>query len=384
MPKATLSAAFAANATCRQGKRRTDYWCDQISGFVLSVRESGGATWSLRYLQNGRQRDHKIGRYGEISFDQARKAARRIRAEVVLGGDPMAERQEKRAVITYAALSVMHLEFSKPRIRSFESLEMIIRRHLLPRWGRLRLDEITPQVIAKWLGEKSEEGLAPATVEKIRVVFGRSFELARQWSIPGADKNPVRGVRGPKFDNARQRFLSIEESNRLLHAAGQSQNVQLRPLIALLLLTGARLGELVKAQWKDVDLERRSWLIPVAKTKPRYLPLARAAVEILENLPRFENCPWVIPNPETRRPFVSVKHAWQKTRRDARLCDVRLHDLRHTHASQLANSGISLLTISILMGHRDLASTKRYSHMTDASLLSAVEAGASKLSEQWG
>ena len=200
--------------------------------------------------------------------------------------------------------------------------------------------------------------------------------LGRRWGIAGCTDNPTRGIQRPKFDNARQRFLSTEESNRLLDAAGQSLSVQLRPLIALLLLTGMRLGELLNAQWKDIDLERRSWLIPIAKTKPRYLPLARAAVEVLESLPRFENCPWVIPNPETRRPFVSVKHAWQKARRDARLPDVRLHDLRHTHASQLANSGISLFTISILMGHSDLASTKRYSHLTDASLLSAVEAGA--------
>jgi len=67
--KVTLSSAFAQNAVCLPGKRRTDYWSNQIPGFILSVRESGQATWSLRYVQNGRQRDHKIGRYGDITFD---------------------------------------------------------------------------------------------------------------------------------------------------------------------------------------------------------------------------------------------------------------------------------------------------------------------------
>lgn len=384
MPKATLSAAFAQNAICQPGKRRTDYWCDQISGFVLSVRESGGATWSLRYLQNGRQRDHKIGRYGEISFDQARKAARRIKAEVVLGGDPMAERQEKRGIITYSALSVMHLDHAKSRMRSYDSLEMIIRRHLIPRWGKLRLDEITPQAVAKWLGEKSEEGLAPATVEKIRVMFGRSFELARQWSIPGGDKNPVRGVRGPKVDNGRQRYLSAEEVGRLLEAAGKSLNVQLRPLVAIAVLTGARLGEIRLARWEDIDLGRRSWLVPVAKTKPRYVPLSQAAINVIEALPRFEGCPWLVPNPETKKPFVSIKHAWQKVRRDARLPDLRYHDLRHSAASFMINSGIDLFAVGKVLGHADYKSTMRYSHLANETLLSAVEAGASKLSEQWG
>lgn len=385
MPKATFSAAFAANATCRPGKRRTDYWCDQISGFVLSVRESGGATWSLRYLINGRQRDHKIGRYGDISFDQARKAARRLRSEVVLGGDPSAAKEEKKAIPTYAELSVQHLDHAKTRMRSYDSLETIMRLHLVPHWGRLRLDEIAPQAVAKWLAEKSDEGLAPATVEKIRAMFGRSFELGRQWSIPGSDKNPVRGVRGPKFDNRRQRFLSASEAGRLLKVAGYSRNKLLRPIVGLLLLTGARVSELLHAEWRHIDLDRRSWLIPVTKNgKARHVPLSQAAIDIIKKLPGSEKCQWLVANPETGKPFVSIKHAWQKTRTDALLPDLRIHDLRHSAASFLVAAGIDLFTVGKILGHRQITSTAIYAHLANETLLSAVEAGASKLSEQWG
>lgn len=225
----------------------------------------------------------------------------------------------------------------------------------------------------------------PATVEKIRVMFGRSFELGRRWGIAGSDNNPTRGIQRPKFDNRRERFLSPDEAGRLLKAAGKSLNPQLRSIVGLLLLTGARVSELLHAEWKHVDLDRRSWLIPVSKTgKSRYVPLSQAAIDIIEQLPTFDGCPYVIPNPETKKPFVSIKHAWQTARREARLTGLRIHDLRHSFASLAAAAGIDLFAIGKILGHADYKSTMRYSHLANETLLSAVEAGASKLSGQWG
>ncbi len=378
MPKQTLTAAFCRDAVCPQGKRRIDYWDTHVPGWVMEIRETQRRSFYLRYAdQSGRQRQILIAG-SEVPFDQIRKAAIRMRSDVVLGGDPLASKREKRGTPTYGELCALHLEHSR-RLRSYSSIETIMRLHVLPRWSRVPLDQITTQAVAKWLGEKSDEGLAPATVEKIRVMFGRSFELARQWSIPGGDKNPVRAVRGPKFDNGRQRYLSAEEVDRLLKAAGRSLNVQLCPLIALALTTGARLGEIRLARWIDIDIERRSWLIPVAKTKPRYVPLSQAAIDIVQALPRFEGCPWLIPNPETKKPFVSIKHAWQKARRDAGLPGLRIHDLRHSAASFMINSGVDLFAVGKVLGHADYKSTMRYSHLANDTLLAAVEAGAARM-----
>ena len=105
MPKATLTAAFCLTATCVPGKRKTDYWDTHIPGWVLSVRESEGRTYCLRFIANGRQRELKIGGFHDITFDQARKAARRLRSEVVLGGDPAGAKEDKKAIPTYAELS---------------------------------------------------------------------------------------------------------------------------------------------------------------------------------------------------------------------------------------------------------------------------------------
>ncbi len=202
MPKATLSAAMCATAHCPPGRRRVDYWDSQVPGFVLSVRANGGKTYVLRFIQNGRQREYRIAGYSDVTFDAARKAARRLRSEVVLGGDPSAARQQKKSIATYATLAAQHVAHAKASQKSWWSVEGIIRNHILPRWGRLRLDEITSQAIALWLAEKSNEGLKPATVEKIRVVLGRSFELGRQWAVPGSEQNPVRNVPRARFEIA--------------------------------------------------------------------------------------------------------------------------------------------------------------------------------------
>ena len=150
MPKVLLSNAVALAASCQPGKRKTDYWDSQTPGFVLEARESGGRTYYLRYFdQTGRQRQHKIGGFNDISFDQARKAARRLRSEVVLGGDPAGAKEDRKAIPTYAELSAQHLAHAKTHMKSFDSLETIMRLHVVPRWGRQRLDEITAQDVGK-------------------------------------------------------------------------------------------------------------------------------------------------------------------------------------------------------------------------------------------
>lgn len=221
--------------------------------------------------------------------------------------------------------------------------------------------------------------LGSGTVEKMRVILGRSFVLGARWEVMGADKNPTRGVARKPLNNARERFLSAEEAARLRDAVAVSNNTQLKHIVGLLLLTGARLRELLDAKWENVNVERKSWLIPTSKTgKPRHVPLSTAALAIIANLPRFDDCPWLVPNPVTNMPFVSIKHGWQRAIRVARLPGLRIHDLRHSAASFMVNSGVDLFAVGKVLGHASYQSTQRYSHLASDTLLAAVEAGAAK------
>lgn len=385
MPKIKLDSAFCLTAQCEPGRRKTDYWDTATAGFVLECRPSGGKTYYLRYIDSaGRQRAHKIGGHGDISFDQARKMARKLRSEVVLGGDPAGAKEERKAIPTYADLSKQHLGHAKTYQRSYATTEMYMRRHIVPRWGKLRLDEIRQQDVARWLAEKADSGLALATVEKIRVIFSRSFELAQRWGIPGSQPNPLKGMPRRKFSNARQRYLTPAEAEKLLKATRQSLNPQLYNIVALLLLTGARKTELLTARWEHVDLERKALHIPTSKTgKPRYVPLSQPAIEIIEQLKRWPDCPWLLPNPETRQPYTDIKRAWDTARDAAGLKGVRIHDLRHSAASFMINAGIDLYAVGRILGHADHQSTMRYSHLANDTLLAAVEAGAARMQSGW-
>lgn len=385
MPILQLSAAAAMAAICPPGTRKVTFRDTAVRGFALEVRSSGSKTWALCYTdEGGRQRQFKIGAYGDISFEKARKRAEQLRSEVVLGGNPAAKKEVKKSTPFYADLARQHLDHAKAYQRRPDNTESVLRLHILPRWGKLRLDEIKTQDVTKWLAEKGAGGLAPATIEKIRVVFSRSFELARQWETPGGAVNPVRNVPRKRFNNARERYLTAAEADRLFQALEASDQPQLKPIVELLLLTGARKRELLDAQWQHVDLERRAWFIPTTKTgKPRHVPLSQDAIDVIQTLPRFPGCPWLLPNPKTLKPFVDFKRTWDTARDAAGLHGLRVHDLRHSAASFMINAGTDLYVVGRVLGHADHQSTMRYSHLADDTLMKAVEAGAAKLKAGW-
>lgn len=381
MPKQKLDASFCLLATCEPGKRKIDYYDTSITGFVLEVRPNGGKTYYLRYQDDhGRQKQHKVAAYADISFDKAKKEAQRLRSQVVLGGDPAATKEQKKAIPLYSTLAEQHLAHAKTYQRSYDTTAMYVNRHITPKWGKHRLTDITQQGVAQWLAEKAGEGLAPATVEKMRVILGRSFELAKQWGMAGSDKNPTRGIPRKPINNARDRYLNAAEAKRLMTAVEASRNPQLKFIVGLLLLTGARVSELLNAEWKHINLDRRVWLIPTSKNgKPRHVPLSKSAIDILNAVPKFDKCGYVLPNPETLKPFVSIKHGWQTARDEAKLPDLRIHDLRHSAASFMINAGVDLFAVGRVLGHADHKSTMRYSHLANDTLLAAVEAGARKM-----
>jgi len=156
-------------------------------------------------------------------------------------------------------------------------------------------------------------------------------------------------------------------------------------IVSLLLLLGCRKRELLDSRWSDFDLERRNWRIPMSKSgKSRHVPLSMAAIEILSQLPRWEGCPYTIPNPKTLLPFVQIQRPWDNVRIAAGLPDIRIHDLRHSMASNMVNSGQSLFLVSKVLGHTTLRMTERYAHLSQETLLAAVDAAANHTGTDWG
>ena len=144
-------------------------------------------------------------------------------------------------------------------------------------------------------------------------------------------------------------------------------------IIKLLLLTGARKREILDARWEDIDLSLGTLKIPLSKSgKPRYIVLSLVAVDLLKSIPRLTSAPWVFVNEITRRPPRSIFYAWDTIRRRVGIENVRLHDLRHSYASFLVNSGHSLYEVQSLLGHANASMTQRYAHLSQGRLRDAA------------
>ncbi|MHB8056831.1 MAG: tyrosine-type recombinase/integrase [Desulfuromonadaceae bacterium] len=386
MPVVVLSAQFVNTATCPEGKNKENFYSHEIKGFLLEVRASGSMTYAVRYRDShNRQIQHKIGDTKSISFDKAKNAARQIRSRVVLGEDPAGEKRNKRLVPTLDEFSRdRYFPYAKGYKRSWRSDDSIYRNHLLPQFGRCHLDEISHQSIIEFYHGLLAVGYAKATCNRVLVLIRLMFNLAKKWKIPGAEFNPASGV--PLFDanNARERYLTVEETQRLHAELEHSGNPQLKNIIALLLLLGCRKRELLDSRWEQFDLERRSWRIPMSKSgKARHVPLSNAALAVLALLPKWDRCPYVVPNPKSRQPYSSVYRTWNTARLNAGLPEVRMHDLRHSMASNLVNSGRSILEVSKILGHSQLKTSQRYAHLSQDTLLAAVDAAADATGTNW-
>lgn len=168
-----------------------------------------------------------------------------------------------------------------------------------------------------------------------------------------------------------ERYLSVDEAERLYGAVCKSENTMLQYIVPMLILTGARKREVLDAKWEDFDLGRRSWRIPISKSgKARHVPLSDGALNVLASMPR--KVEWAFANPETGKPYVSIFYAWNTARKSAGLSNVRMHDLRHSFASLLINSGRTLYEVQHIFGHTQVKTTQRYAHLSQDTLLAAA------------
>jgi integrase len=204
------------------------------------------------------------------------------------------------------------------------------------------------------------------------------FNLARTWGVFGGD-NPAAGIELFK-EEKRDRFVKPEELPELFKAIQKEPNPYRAAAFLILLLTGARKTEVLCMRWEDLDLKQATWRIPETKAgRPHLLPLPRAAVKLLAHLPRQEGSPYVFPGRRQGQHLVKLSKAWKTIRQEAKLEDVRIHDLRRTLGSWLAASGASLPLIGKALNHSQVSTTAVYARLDLEPVRVALEANAKKM-----
>ena len=326
---------------------------------MLEVRHTGGKTFYQRYRDaHGRERQFKIGAAHILTVSQARRKARMVLAEAILGRDPQQEREELRCIPRLEEfIDQSYMPYAKNVKRSWQTDETILRIHILQKFGALHLDEISNQAIADLLSRMRDQGYASGTVNRVLILLRFVFNLARKWGVPGAVENPTAGLKTAP-DVCRERFLAHDEVQRLLSALETDENRVAARAIKLLLFTGARRNEVTHAKWEHLNWNRRTLLVPRAKSgRPRSIYLNSAALDLLRGIERTDGNPFIFPSPVTGRPSPSLHFPWWRIREKAGLLDVRLHDLRHSFASFLVNQGVSLYVVQGLLGHTQARTT---------------------------
>jgi integrase len=377
-----LTQSFVDTSACPAGRRKADFTDRTAKGLVLEVRATGGKTYYLRYTnERGKQRMYRLGDATFLTLAQARKKCHAAQSRLQTGQDPCEEKKAARSVPTFADfIEQQYLPYIRSYKRSWADDVGLLKNHLLPRFGKQHLDEITRQDIQKMHHDRRASGAAPGSANRLLILTRYAFNLALRWEVPGLKSNPCKGVPLMEENNKKERYLSTEEAKRLYESVCRSENQMLRYVVPMLILTGARKREVLDAKWEDFDIPRRTWRIPMTKTgKARHVPLNDGALQILATMPRHPDCPWAFANPDTGKPYVSIFHAWDTARQRADLADVRLHDLRHSFASLLINSGRTLYEVQHILGHTQVKTTQRYAHLSQDTLLAAANAATRAL-----
>jgi len=375
MPKVTLTSSIVASTKCPTDKRKLDLFDQNTKGLLLEVRASGGKTYYIRYTSaRGKICQLKLADTRDVSLVQARQLTDQTRNRLAMGEDPQEAKAALRSVPTFAKfVEEDFLPHIKTYKRSWECDVSLLNNHLLPTLGHLHMDIIDRRDVQRLLTSRREMGKAPGTCDRMLILARHIFNCAIKWKTPGVKTNPAKEVDLLKVDNKRERFLSQEEMQRLYISVLASDNPMLKYIVPMLLVTGARKREVLDARWDDFDPENRLWRIPFTKSgRPRTVPMSDGVMSVLDAVPRIAGSIYVFPNPSTKMPFVTIHNTWDKARRQAGLGGVRMHDLRHSFASILINSGRSLYEVQHLLGHTQVKTTERYAHLQQDTLLQAA------------
>ena len=349
---------------------------DAVKGFGVRITAGGGRAFILNYRRklDGRERRYTIGSFPDWGTTAAREEAKRLKRAIDGGADPVGEQEENRAAATVADLCGRLERDYLPRNRPSTQrvYRQQIRTEILPAFAKTKVAAVSHADVDGFHHRLSAR--APTHANRTIAVLSRMFSLAVRWGW--RSDNPCKGIERNQ-EKKRHRYLTGAEISRLSTALGKLEDVSAANAVRLLLLTGCRRGELLAARWCDVDLEAGLWTKPASTTKQAALhrvPLSAAAVQLLTEMrgEAGDNAEWIFPaRGGGHRPHIN--EAWIRLRKTANLPDVRLHDLRHTYASVLASSGLSLPVIGALLGHSTPVTTARYSHLSDNPLRAATE-----------
>ena len=326
-------------------------WDDQLKVFGVRVYPNGGKRYVAQAFRRGKTIRVQIGRYEALPFEKAKMRAREAIADIDDGRNPNKEKETERLAPTVAQLGERFLEeyvsqHCKPRTQV--EYRHAVNRYIVPALGPIKLAALARDDVAALHHEMRDK---PYQANRTLGVISKMMNLAEAWGLRPDRSNPCYHIRKYR-ERKRERFLTTEELARLGKALDEEEPLAPAAVTAfrLLLYTGARLSEIQTLKWEYIRGNRIH--LPDSKTGAKTIPLNGPALEVLANARRVDGNPYVVVGTGEGMHLTDLQKPWRRVRNAAGLDDVRIHDLRHTFASEAVMGGESLPMVGKILGVR--------------------------------
>ena len=367
--KLTNRRVAALKVDCRDAL----FWDRDLQGFGVRVYRTGHKVYVAQTRgPGGVTKRVGIGSHDEVTAEWARREARTIIDRVRQGMDPI-----PRPATTVADLAERYLQARVAvncRRSTQETFRRLVDMYIVPELGDLAAMAVDRSHVFALHYKLRDK---PYQANQVVRVLAKMFQLGEAWGMIPPKRNPCRSIR-PYKEHRRERFLTREEYRCLggvLDEAEADGSVFLPAIAAmrLLLLTGCRRNEILTLRWDDIDRTTGMLWLRESKTGTRWVPLAPAVEWVLAGIPCIDGNPWVIGGQIPGERLKSLDGIWQRLRARAGLDDLRIHDARHSFASQALAMGESLSTIGAMLGHKKISTTGRYAHLPRDAEREAVQ-----------
>ena len=364
-------------------------WDTDIKGFGVKIYPSGRKSYIIQYRDHlKREKRYNIGVHGQITIETARDQARLIAEQasqsktlIKLGINVESPKVRSQATEKYTVKCLVqdYLDTYAPghlRPGTIEKEGYYIRLYVLPEWRHKRIGELNREDVEAFKSKLKDK---KPTANQVIGLMSSMYNRAIDWGK--ASENPFSKVKKYK-EHKRLRWADGEEFEKLWSVLLKYKGYVSANVLIFILLTGSRKGEVFQASWDQFDLDRGVWIKPHTHTKQQrdeYIPLSEQALEFLAELKSCAQDKYLFPGRIPGTPVTDVKKFWTTVLKEANIENLRVHDLRHTFASHLVSSGLSLNIVGKLLGHSNSATTQRYAHLADQALRDATNVFSAKV-----
>ncbi len=342
---------------------------DVVSGLALAVQPTGVRTFFLARMVRGRRRYATVGSADAMTIPEARREARRLIASYIEPAKTDNGPRTPGHPMDAFAEEFLDRQAHRWKPRTLECNARIVRKDILPAFGDATVDALTVEQVRDWFAALSDR---PGLANRAMPVLSMMMRMAELWGYRAHNSNPCRNTRRYRM-KPMERFLTAEEMARL-NAVLTRDEFRCPDVVAirLLALTGCRRSEVLDLRWRDIGEDAIN--LRDSKTGPRAVPLGEAARALIEALPGPRDPDaFLFPRHAQGRGIWILTNCWRTACADAKLGRLRLHDLRHTAASQAVMAGENLPLVGKLLGHRRHRTTAGYAHVADDHLVEAAE-----------